>query len=333
MQVGVLTVVLGGEPLEPDALTADGIGRQSERFARARELFRPSEAGDSLWERFSQRTTEMQRRYPGADVTGEMQAIVGGNEVPDADRLRATIDEADAHRRTVVCEQYERITGEQPTDEEPERVVSSLAAWLDAHDGSSKDTADRVAVEFDGVTLDDLYELFETGWSGESFPEEDLVDPTVVQQAKRYERARRLLEASDGEASLWSQLREASRRLETDYPNHPVTAEVNTMLGRSQPPSVNEVAGLLDEAENPFAVDERLAELAAELRSEYPGHDVTEAVVDAVEGTSPPSEERVGELIEDAEGLLDGVDEQLRRLRETLDDLPDGSVVLIDPDD
>jgi len=328
-----LRPALGGEPLEPDALTADGIGRQSERFARARELFRPSEAGDSLWERFSQRTTEMQRRYPGADVTGEMQAIVGGNEVPDADRLRATIDEADAHRRTVVCEQYERITGEQPTDEEPERVVSSLAAWLDAHDGSSKDTADRVAVEFDGVTLDDLYELFETGWSGESFPEEDLVDPTVVQQAKRYERARRLLEASDGEASLWSQLREASRRLETDYPNHPVTAEVNTMLGRSQPPSVNEVAGLLDEAENPFAVDERLAELAAELRSEYPGHDVTEAVVDAVEGTSPPSEERVGELIEDAEGLLDGVDEQLRRLRETLDDLPDGSVVLIDPDD
>ena len=105
------------------------------------------------------------------------------------------------------------------------------------------------------------------------------------------------------------------------------------MLGGSGPPSVDEVAGVLNEAEHPFAVDERLADLAAELRSEYPGHDVTEAVVDAVEGTSPPSEERVGELIEDAEGLLDGVDEQLRRLRETLDDLPDGSVVLLDPDD
>jgi len=64
-------------------------------------------------------------------------------------------------------------------------VVSSLATWLYAHDGSSKETADRVAVEFDGVTIDDLYELFETAWNGDSFSEEDLVDPTVVQQAKR----------------------------------------------------------------------------------------------------------------------------------------------------
>jgi len=54
-------------------------------------------------------------------------------------------------------------------------------------------------------------------------------------------------------------------------------------------------------------------------------------VVDAVEGTSPPSEERVGELIEDAEQLLDGVDEQLRRIRETIDELPDGSVMMIEP--
>jgi len=128
---------------------------------------------------------------PGADITGKMQDIVGGDEVPDADRLRATVNEADAHRRTVVREQYERITGESPADEEPESVVSSLATWLYAHDGSSKETADRVAaVEFDGVTIDDLYELFETAWNGDSFSEEDLVDPTVVQQAKRYKRAR-----------------------------------------------------------------------------------------------------------------------------------------------
>jgi hypothetical protein len=322
---------LGGEALETDDFASDEIARQSERFARARGLFRSVEDGDSLWEQFSQRTTEMQRLYPSAHITGEMQAIVGGDEVPDADRLRATIDEADAHRRTVVREQYERITGESPPDEEPESVVSSLTTWLSAHDGSSKETVDRVAVEFNGVTIDDLYELFEMAWNGDSLSEEDLVDPTVVQQAKRYERARRLVEASGSEASLWSQLREASERLEEERPNHPVTTDVNEMLSRSQPPSVGDVEQLLGEAENPFEIDERLEELASELQSEYPDHDLTREVIDVVEGTSPPSEERVGELIEDAEELLDGVDEQLRRIRETMDELPDGSVMMIDP--
>ncbi|QAY21828.1 hypothetical protein [Halorubrum ezzemoulense] len=322
---------LGGESLETDDFASDEIARQSERFARARDLFRSAEDSDNLWKEFSQRTTEMQRLYPGADVTGDMQSIVDGDEVPDADRLRATIDEAAAHRRTAVRQQYERITGESPSDEEPESVVSSLATWLYAHDGSSKETADRVAVEFDGVTIDDLYELFETAWNGDSFSEEDLVAPTVVQQAKRYERARRLLEASGSEASLWSQLREASERLEEEHPNHPVTTDVNEMLNRSQPPSVDEVEQLLDEAENPFEVDERLEELANELQSEYPDHDLTQEVVDTVEGTSPPSKERVGELIEDAEQLLDGVDEQVRRIRETMDELPDGSVMMIEP--
>jgi len=103
------------------------------------------------------------------------------------------------------------------------------------------------------------------------------------------------------------------------------------MLSRSQPPSVAEVEELLEEAKNPFEVDERLEELADELRSEYPDHDLTEEIVEAVSGTSPPGEERVGELIEEAEQLLDGVDEQLHRIRETMDELPDGSVIMIEP--
>ena len=88
---------------------------------------------------------------------------------------------------------------------------------------------------------------------------------------------------------------------------------------------------LLDEAENPFNVDERLEELDSELQSEYPDHDLTQQVVDAVEGTSIPSEERVGKLIEEAGQLLDGVDEQLLRIRESINELPDGSVMMIDP--
>jgi len=38
----------------------------------------------------------------------------------------------------------------------------------------------------------------------------------------------------------------------------------------------------------------------------------------------------VVELIEDAEQLLAGLDEQLKQIRETMDDLEDGSVVLVE---
>ncbi len=55
---------------------------------------------------------------------------------------------------------------------------------------------------------------------------------------------------------------------------------------------------LLEEAEDPFEVDERLEELAGELQAEYPYHEITLAVVDAVERDTPPSDERTGELIE-----------------------------------
>jgi hypothetical protein len=325
-----LEPALGGEALETEDFATDAVERQAERFARARELFRPVEDDATLWERFSERTAEMQRLHPGADVTGNMQGIAGGSEVPNAERLRALIDEADAHRQRVVREQYERIAGETPADDEPESVVSSLSTWLFANDASSKELADRVSIEFEGVTIDELYDLFETAWEGGSFSEEELVEPAVVQQAKRYSKARQLLESHEGETSLWSQLQDASRRLEEEYPNHPVTTDIGETLSRSQPPNVDEVEKLLEEADDPFKIDERLAELADELQAEYPNHELTTEVVDAVEGTSPPSDERVGELIEEAEQLLEAVDKQLQRIKETMNELEDGSVVLIE---
>jgi hypothetical protein len=324
-----LEPALGGEQIETEDFATDAVERQAERFASARGLFQPDEDDETLWDRFSERTAEMQRLHPGADVTGDMQAIAGGNEVPDAERLRALIDEADAHRQRVVREQYERITGETSTDEEPESVVSSLVTWLYAHDGSSKEIVDRVSVEFEGVTIDDLYDLFETAWEGGSFSEEELVNPSVVQQAERYNRARRLLEAAGSEASLWSQLRDASSRLEKEYPNHPVTSDVEETLSRSQPPNVDEVEQLLDEAENPFEINKRLTELAEELQAEYPGHKTTEMVVDAAEREEELDDGRVSELIEESERLLEDVNKQLRQIREEIDDLKDGSVLLI----
>ncbi|ACV12083.1 conserved hypothetical protein [Halorhabdus utahensis DSM 12940] len=107
-------------------------------------------------------------------------------------------------------------------------------------------------------------------------------------------------------------------------------SDVKEALSRSQPSTVDEVEQLLEEAEDPFKVDERLAEIADELQAEHSGHELTTEVIDVVEGSSPPSDERVGKLIEEAEQLLAGVDEQLKQIRETVDDLEDGSVVLVE---
>lgn len=325
-----LEPAFGGGSLETEGFSSDKIARQADRFARARNLFQTDTSDETLWECLTDRTAEMQRLHPGADITGDLQDIANGDQIPDTDRLRAKLDEAETHRQQVVRDQYERITGESPTDEEPDTVVSSLTTWLYAHDGSSKEIADRVLVEFTGVNIDDLYDLFETAWSGDSFSEADLVDPPVVQQAKRYAKARLLLEASENERSHWSQLHDAARRLEQEHPNHPITNDVKTTLDRSLPPSVDEVIRLLEAAESPFEIDERMAELADELQAKYPDHETTVAVVSAVEADSPPSDERVGELIAEAEQLLADVDEQWRRIQETIDDLEDSSIVLVE---
>ena len=325
-----LKPAFSGETLETESFTSDEIETQAERFIQATELFDPNEHDDSLWDQFTNRTVEMQRLYPGAAVTGEMQQIIDSDSVPSVDQLQTILDEASAHRRQTVREQYERITGDVPETDDPSGAVSSLVTWLFAHDGSTKETADRVAVEFEGVTIDELNDLFETAWDGDTFSEADLVDPAVIQETKRFASARRLLEGTGGEPSRWSQLQNASRQLEAEHPNHPITNDVQAMLASSQPPDVEEVERLIEAAESPFEVDERLAELAEELQAQYPDHETTTAVVSAVESDTPPSDQRVGELIADAEQLLDGVDEQLRRIQETLDDLDDDSTVLVE---
>ncbi|GAB6860215.1 hypothetical protein ACFR97_12110 [Haloplanus litoreus] len=323
---------LGGGELDTEDFSTDDIEAQAERFARARDLFQQDDEGSTLWGQFSEGTAEMKRLYIGSDVTGRMQSKVGGNEVPDATELRELLDNARVHRRQTVEAQYERITGEGPPEDDPDQIASSLVTWLYAHDGSTKETADRVSVEFSGVTIDDLYELFETAWDGADFSEEDIVDPAVIQQAERYAAARRLLESTERGASLWGQLQEASRRLEEEHPDHPTTAEVAETLDRSRPPSVEEVEELLEEAENPFEIEERLAELAEELRAEHPDHETTAEVVAAIEGGEPPEVERARGLIEDAEELLEE-DDQFRRLQEMMDGLDDESIVLVESSD
>ena len=328
-----LDPAFSGDDLDTDAFSVATVETQAERFARASDLFQSADDESALWERFTDRKTQMQRLYPSATVTDEMEALAGGEDVPAADDLRAKLDDAEAHRQAVVNDQYERVTGGRPSEDDTAGVVASLGTWLETHEEHSRETVERVVDEFEAVALEKLRDLFETAWAGGDVSEADLVGSEVREQAKQYAVARRLLASPDGGVSLWSELRDAADRLEAEHPSHPVTSDVQSALERSQPPSVDDVEQLLDEAENPFEVEERLAELAEELQAEYPDHDTTEELTEAVESEGLPTDDRVRELLDDAEQLLEGGSKQLREFREAVDDLDDGSTVIVESRD
>ena len=328
-----LDPAFGGDDLDTDAFSAATVETQAERFARASDLFQSADDEPTLWDCFTDRTTQMQHLYSDATVTSEMEALAGAEDVPAADDLRAKLDAADAHRQAVVSDQYERVTGDRPSEDDPAGVVASLGTWLEAHEEHSKETVERVVDEFEAVALEELRDLFETAWAGGDISEDDLVASEVREQAKQYAVARRLLVSPDSGVSLWSELQDTADRLEAEHPSHPVTSDVQSALERSQPPSVDDVEQLLDEAENPFEVEERLKELAEELQAEYPDHDTTDEITEAVGSGSLPSDDRVRELIDDAERLLEGGSKQLREFQEAIDDLDEGSVVVVESRD
>ena len=317
-----------GESLDAGDLGDEVIETQAKRFARARVLFE-AEEGESLWARFSGRAKEMQRLHPSAAVTSRMQSALGGSDVPEADRLEQLLGEAEAHRRRVACEQYNHLTSEDPPDDSPEEITSALGEWLRDHEAHVRDIVDRIEAEFDGIELDALSDVFETAWSGDEIKEHDLVDSSTVQQTKGYLAGRKLLEPTEASGEvLWQQLRDRANLLESEYSGYPATERVNDLLGSTTPPSMDEVRACLGATEPPFELEQRLAELAEELRESYPNHEVTERVEAVLVGGGSQTEAEMIALVEEAEELL-SEDDQLERLREMLDDLGDGSVVLI----
>ncbi|WP_353635631.1 hypothetical protein ABSL23_16955 (plasmid) [Halobacterium sp. NMX12-1] len=332
---GTVAPALGGDELSTSDLGSEDdletVLEEAKTFANARELFGVSEDGTTLWERFSDELDTMTSLYPNASITASMRATAEGDTVPSVSTVESRLEDAKGHRVDETSAQYRRITGETVADSDPEAICADLNAWLRSNEDDVRGIVDGATDEFDDVVLGDLEDVLEAVWAGEELSEGDVVDSAVVQQAETYEQVRDLLDDSDGSA-LWSQLREAGEELREDHPESPTTESVETTLAASRPPSERRVRQLIERAKDPRppgADDDAWAELqmvAEELRQELPNADVTDEVTSAVDAESRPSENRVTELLSDANTVLG----RKRAVNETLDELDDGSIVVIE---
>jgi len=160
--------------------------------------------------------------------------------------------------------------------------------------------------------------------------EGELVAAAVRQQAEAYEKVRDLL---GGEKNPWEQLQSAYDGLQAEQPDSPTTESVETVLGSSRLPSIQRVRQLIEEAKNPETAGGRrrrvgrtTARCRRELRRELPNADVTDDVTAAVDADDRPTDERATELLGEAEKLLS----RIRAVRDALDDVDEGSIVLIE---
>ena len=86
-----------------------------------------------------------------------------------------------------------------------------------------------------------------------------------------------------------------------------------------------------DDPKPPGADDDVWADLqrvAEELRQELPNATITDEVTAVVDADERPTEDRSEELLSEARTVLD----RMRSLEDRLDELPDDSIVLINPD-
>jgi hypothetical protein len=304
---------------------------EAKTFADARKLFGVEEDGTTLWERFSDELDTMRALYPNASITPRMRATAESETVPSVATVESRIQDAERHRVDEISTQYHRITRDTTAESDPDVICDDLSAWLRSNEDEVHGIVDAATEEFEDVALGDLQDVFETAWEGGEISERDIVDSAVVQQAETYEQVRELFDDTGG-ASLWSQLREAGEELESDHPESPTTEAVGRALATSQPPTERRVRQLIERAEDPQppdAGDDVWAELrvvADDLRQELPNASVTDDVTGLVDADDRPTDERATELLEEAEELL----ARIRKVRDALDDIDEGSIVLIE---
>ena len=335
---GIIQPALQGEALSTAAL--DGEGRletaiaEAERFADAQELFVADTDGDPLWAQFSAALGTMESLHPDSELTSSMRATAQSTSVPTATTVRSRIADAAAYRADQLSVQYQRVTGQSAPDAGPEAVVRAFASWLRSNEAAVARVIENARSEFAAVDLEALETMVETVWERGGLQEADIVDASVRRQAETYETCRELF-GGGTEPSPWSQLRAAHERLQRDHEASPTTDAVGFVLASASPPRVRRVRSLLQEAEEPLPPEpgeQDWAELkrrAEDLRQELPDAAITDAVDAAVSGGERPSKARTGELLDEADAMLD----RLRTVQQRLDELEDGSVVLIDRSD
>lgn len=326
---------LGGEELSTSDLGSEDnletVLEEAKTFADARHLFGVEEDGATLWERFSDELDTLTSLYPNASITTSMRATAEGGTVPSVATIESRLQDANEHRIDVTSAQYHRIMGDTITEANPDAICEELGAWLRSNESDVRGIVETATDEFEDIVLSELNEVFETTWAGEDLSERSVVDSAVIQQAKTYEQVRELFDDRDGR-SLWSQLQEAGRELQDNHSDSPTTRAVETALNSPQPPTKRRVRQLLEQAKDPKppdADDDAWAELLSvseELRQELPNADVTDEVTTVVENDERPSEERVEELLSEAKTVLD----RIRVVDDCLNDLDEGSIVLLE---
>ncbi|WP_340099918.1 hypothetical protein [Salinibaculum salinum] len=326
---------LSGEELSTSDLGSEddleAVLEEAKTFADARELFGVEEDDTTLWDCFNEVLDTMTSLYRNASITTSMQATAESNTVPSVATVESRIQDATGHRVDETSEQYRRITGDTTTESDPDEICNDLSAWLRSNKDDVRGIIEAATDEFDDIVLDDLAEMFEVVWDGEDVSEREVVDSGIVQQAETYEQIRELFDETGG-TSLWSQLQEADQELREEHPDSPTTETVKTALTSSRPPTKRRVQQLIERAKDPKppdADDDAWAELqtiAEELRQELPNSGVTDKVTAAIDADERPSEECVNELLSESKAVL----ERILDVKERLDGLEDGSIVLLE---
>ncbi len=325
----VLSPAYSGGEITTSELVEDDVQSEAKTFANARELFAAADGEKTLWEQFSETLELLEEWYPSATITGRMQTTADSGSVPTKLTVTSRLADATGHRVDKLSEQYRRVTGEATDTADPDEICTALSEWLRENESAVETLLDDARETFDGVSFEELNSVFKVAWNGQKIDEGELSDSSVRQQAEVYEKVRDLLE---GEPSPWSKLQSSHDDLQADHPDSPTTDSVATVLDTSRPPSLQRVQQLIEEANDPKppgADDDAWAELqrvAEELRQELPNASVTDDVTALVDTNDRPTDERATEHLEEAEELLG----RIREVRETLDNVDDGGIVLIE---
>lgn len=326
---GVLEPAYSGGDTTTSELVEDSVQSEAETFADARKLFAVDGGAKALWEQFTDTLDLLEELYPSATITSRMQTTAESGSVPTKTTVSSRLADATGHRVDELTSQYRRVTGERCDASDPEEICVVLTEWIRENESVVQALLDDATATFDGISLDDLEAVFEMAWNDGEIGEGELVAAAVRQQAEAYEKVRDLL---GGEKNPWEQLQSAYDGLQAEQPDSPTTESVETVLGSSRLPSIQRVRQLIEEAKNPKlpgADDDAWAELqrvAEELRRELPNADVTDDVTAAVDADDRPTDERATELLGEAEKLLS----RIRAVRDALDDVDEGSIVLIE---
>ncbi|MUV56613.1 hypothetical protein [Halogeometricum sp. CBA1124] len=325
----ILEPAYSGGDITTSELVDDGIQSEAETFAHARDLFATADGQKTLWAQFTETLELLAEWYPSATITSRMQTTAKSGSVPTKTTVTSRLSDATGHRVDELSKQYRRVTGESPDLSDTDEICTELTEWLRENESTVASLLDDATATFDGVSFDELRSVLEVAWNDGQLDEGSLVDSAVRPQAEEYEKVRELLE---GEPSPWSQLQSDYKELQAAHPDSPTTESVSTALSASRPPSIQRVRQLIEEAKNPKPPgpdDDAWAELqrvAEELRQELPNAAVTDEVTGIVDTDDRPSEERATEFLDESEKLL----ARIREVRETLDDVDEGSIVLIE---